>query len=161
MTDRTSSNEQRRPALIFEGGRTAAWILPAVLIAILVVATNTGSIDARSSLILCLSLACLSFWIASRRWRTEFDLRTRRLKVFRRFLGRWTKTIVDCPLDQCRALGRIEYETEGHPSYGVYVELADGTRHDVPLRNPTIQEAGRVAAQLTEATGISRLDTKF
>jgi hypothetical protein len=62
-------------------------------------------------------------------------------------------------LDRCRQLGRIEYETDG--SYGVYVELSDGTRHAIPLKDSSFEEAGRVASQLSDATGITRLDTKF
>lgn len=162
MTDHASSNEQLGPALTFERGRSAsAWILSAALIAIPIVAANAGSAEAKSSLIVCLLLAGMFLSVGSYKSITEFDLRTRRLKISRLFVGRRSKTIADCPLDQCRALGRIEYGTDDHPSYGVYVELADGTRHDVPLGKPTIQEAGRVASLLSEATGIPRLDTKF
>lgn len=108
-----------------------------------------------------LLLACMFFSIASQRTTVHIDLRARRLRIVRRYFGRWGKTIVDCPLDQCRAVGRIEYESDGHASYGVYVELASGRRHDIPVKEKTVQEAGRVAARLSDATGIPRLDTKF
>ncbi|WP_050627218.1 hypothetical protein [Bradyrhizobium viridifuturi] len=162
MTDHASSNEQLGTALTFERGRSAtAWILSAALIAIPTIAASVGSTEAKGSVIVCLLLACMFISIGYYKSITEFDLRTRRFKVSRRFVARRSKTIADCPLDQCRALGRIEYGTDDHPSYGVYVELADGTRHEVPLKKPTIQEAGRVASLLSEATGIPRLDTKF
>jgi hypothetical protein len=80
-------------------------------------------------------------------------------KIIQTSFGRWTATVVDCPLDRCRQLGRIEYETDG--SYGVYVELSDGTRHAIPLKDSSFEEAGRVASQLSDATGITRRDTKF
>jgi hypothetical protein len=73
--------------------------------------------------------------------------------------GRPDKLILDCPLDQCRAIGRIGYEIDGHASYGVYVELLSGRRHDIPVKEKTVQEAGRVAARLSDVTGIPRLDT--
>jgi hypothetical protein len=68
------------------------------------------------------------------------------------------KTIVDCSLDECSALGTFETETDNRPSYSVYVKLKDGTRHTIPLTDSTLNEAARVASQLSAATGISRLD---
>jgi hypothetical protein len=97
----------------------------------------------------------------SRQWTAEINLAARRFKIFRRSFGRWTKTVVDCPLDECNALGTIEYNTEGHISYGVYVELRHGTRHAIPLKESTFKEAARVASELSTATGIPRLDTIF
>jgi hypothetical protein len=70
---------------------------------------------------------------ASRRWTAEIDLTTRRFRVSRRSFGRWTNTTLDCPFDECSALGTFEYDTEGHLSYSVYVKLKDGTRHAIPL----------------------------
>lgn len=162
MAEVTSPNEQFKPILIFEKDRSpAVWILPASLIAVAIIAARSSSIEAQGSIILCLLVACMVFSIASQRTTVEVDLRTRRLRIFRRFFGRWAKMIVDCPLDQCRALGRIEYESDGHASYGVYVELLNGRRHGIPIKEKTVQEAGKVAAQLSAATGISRLDTKY
>jgi hypothetical protein len=95
---------------------------------------------------------------ASRRWTTEIDLTTRRIRVSRRSFGRWTNTTLDCPFDECSALGTFEYDTEGHLSYNVYVKLKDGTRHAIPLSDSTLSDAARVASQLSDATGIPRLD---
>jgi len=97
----------------------------------------------------------------TRRQTAEFDLAGRKLTISQSRFGRPNKLILDCPFDQCRTVGRIEYESDGHASYGVYVELLSGRRHDIPVRDKTVQEAGRVAARLSEATGIPRLDTKF
>lgn len=162
MAEVISPNERFKPVLVFERKRsTAIWLLPGGLVAVAIVAAGSGSTEANGSAILFLLLACMCFSNASQRTTVEIDLRARRLKIFRRFFGRWIKTIVDCPLDQCQALGRIEYETDGHAWYGVYVELRSGRRHDIPIEEKTVQEAGRVAAQLSDATGIPRLDTKF
>jgi hypothetical protein len=162
MDEVTSPNKRFKPVLLFESSRSAAiWLLPGGLVAVAIIAAGSSSTEAKSSVVLCVLLACMFFSIASQRTTVEIDLRARRLKIFRRFFGRWIKTIVDCPLDQCRALGRIEYETDGHASYGVYVELLSGRRHDIPIKEKTVQESGRVAARLSDATGIPRLDTKF
>lgn len=148
--------------LVFEKKRaTTIWFLPVVLAAGAIIAIGSNSIEAKGGVLLFVVLACMFIWIASQRTTVQIDLRARRLKIIRRFFGQWVKTILDCPLDQCRALGRIEYETNGHVSYGVYVELLSGSRHDIPIMKSTIQEAGRIAAQLSDATGIPRLDTKF
>ncbi|MGY4434716.1 hypothetical protein ACVWWO_007193 [Bradyrhizobium sp. F1.13.1] len=147
--------------LVFERKPSAIiWMIPAGLVGVAVVVASSGGAVAGGSVVLWLLLACMFFSIASQRTIVHIDLRARRLTILRRLFGRWGKTIVDCPLDQCRALGRIEYESDGHASYGVYVELLSGSRHDIPVREATIQEAGRVAARLAEATGIPRLDTK-
>jgi hypothetical protein len=108
-----------------------------------------------------LFFACILFQLATRQWIAEIDLTTRRLMIFRRSFGRWTKAIVDCSLDECIAVGTIEYETDGHYSYGAYVQLADGRRHAIPLTNSSFGEAARVVSQLSAATGIQRLDTRF
>ena len=103
--------------------------------------------------------ACILFAAVSRDWIAEIDLAARRLRISRRFLGRRTKTIVDCPFEECHALGTFEYESDGPPySYSVYLELTDGTRHTIPLTDSTLNEATRLACQLSAATGISRLD---
>ena len=108
--------------------------------------------------IACILLAIVFALAASRRWIAEIDLRTKTIRLSKRAFGRWTR-VVDRPFDQCRRLGRIEYETDG--SYGVYIELTDGTLHAIPLKDSSFEEAGRVASQLSDATGITRLDTKF
>jgi hypothetical protein len=162
MTEVTSPNQRFEPVLVFEGKRSAVIrIIPAGLVAAAVIAVSSSSTEARSSSVLWLLLAFMFVSIASRRTIVHIDLHARRLKIVRRILGRWGETIVDCPFDQCRAFGRIEYETEGHASYGVYVELLSGRRHDIPISDRSIQEAGRVAAELSDATGIPRLDTRF
>ncbi|MDN4988024.1 hypothetical protein KUL72_28105 [Bradyrhizobium arachidis] len=148
--------------LVFDRKRSPAiWMISAGSVALAVVAAISGSDVAGFSVVLWLLLACMFFSISSQRTTVHVDLDARRLRITRRYFGRWGKTIVDGPFDQCRAVGRIEYETDGHASYGVYVELLGGRRHDIPIKEKTVQEAGRVAARLSEATGIPRLDTKF
>jgi hypothetical protein len=162
----TSPARQSTSVLVFESGQAAGrWIVPigAVALAAVVVANSAAwSMPGSSGVVVaCLLIASMFSIIASRRWIAEFDLRARTLRISRRSFGRWTKTSVHCSFDQCRRFGRIEYDTGGHLSYGVYVELTDGTRHAIPLRNSTLQEAGRVASQICDLTAIPRLDTRF
>lgn len=110
------------------------------------------------SVIVLLFFAILFLLAVTRRRIVEFDLVDRKLTITQSWFGPPNKLILDCPLDQCRALGRIGYETDGHASYGVYVELLSGRRYDIPVNEKTIQEAGRVAARLSDASGIPRLD---
>jgi hypothetical protein len=137
------------------GFSAAAFASFIVALAIATLATGENTARALAGLVI---FACILFAAVTRRWIAEIDLEARRLKVSRRVLGRWTRTIVDCPLDECRALGTFEYETDGPPSYNVYVELRDGTRHTIPLTDSTLNEAARLASQLSAATGIPRLD---
>ena len=97
---------------------------------------------------------------ASRQWIAEIDLRARTLRISRCFFGRWRKTKVYCSFDECRHIGRIEYESEGHFTYGVYVELKDGTRHAFPVQDTTFPEAERVAARISELLELPKLDTR-
>jgi len=168
MMESKSPSGQSALVLVFENGRPpGVWIVPigavAVALAAIVMADSAAWSRPASGgvVIACLLLALMFSLIASRRWIAEIDLKARTLRISRRSFGRWTKTSVHCSLDQCHRLGRIEYETDGHLSYGVYVELTDGTRHAIPLKDSTLQEAGRVASQLSDLTEIPRLDTKF
>jgi hypothetical protein len=109
----------------------------------------------------CFLMAAILILTTLRRWTAEIDLRTRTLKISRRSFGLWTKTTLQCSLDQCRQLGTIGYDTDGYLSYGVYVELTDGTRHAIPTRDSTFHEAGRVAARMSNFTKIPRLDIQY
>ena len=144
------------------------WLL--ALGAILVIAiyvsaasTSNASLLPRDAgtFVLLLFFGCILFRLATRQWIAEVDLATRRLKISRLSFGRWRKAIVDCRFDECSKLGTIEYDTDGHISYGVYVELKRGTRHAIPLQSSKFNEATKVAAKLMAATGIPRLDTKL
>jgi hypothetical protein len=164
--ENTSPAGQSASVLVFENGRAAGvWIVPIGAVAFAaVVMTNSAAWSTPESsgvVVACLLIASLFSIVASSRRIAEIDLRARTLRVSRRSFGRWTKASVHCSLDQCRRLGRIEYETDGHLSYGVYVELTDGTRHAIPLRDSTFQEAGRVASQISDLTAIPRLDARF
>ena len=166
MIESASPAGQSASVLVFENGQAARmWIVPigAVALASVVIAdTAAWSRPGTSAVVIaCILIAFMFSLIASRRWIAEIDLRARTLTISRRSFGRWTKTSVHCALDQCHRLGRIEYETDGHLSYGVYVELTDGTRHAIPLKDSTLQEAGRVASQLSDLTKIPRLDARF
>jgi len=161
-----SPSGQSALVLVFENGRPAGvWIVPigavAIVLAAMVMAHSAAwSIPASGGgVIACLLLAFMFSLIASRRWIAEIDLKARTLRISRRSFGRWTKTSV--PSTNAIRLGRIEYETDGYLSYGVYVELTDGTRHAIPPKDSTLQEAGRVASQLSDLTEIPRPDTRF
>jgi hypothetical protein len=99
------------------------------------------------------------FVIGSHQWITEIDTATRRLKTSRRSFGRWTKDIIDCSFDECSTLGTIKYNNAEDAGYGLYVQLKNGKRHRIPLKNSSFQKVTRIASQLSAATGISRLDT--
>jgi hypothetical protein len=46
-------------------------------------------------------------------WTAEIDPVMRRLRLFKRWFGRWTKTVVDCSLDDCVSMGKVEYDKIG------------------------------------------------
>jgi hypothetical protein len=156
--------------LTFTSGKPGfgAVVFAGVIVAMAIAIFATGSLarvappeNPAGTVVAIMVFACILFVTVTRRWIAEIDLGTRRLKISRRFFGRWTKTIVDCPLDECNVFGTIAYNTDGHISYGVYVQLKHGTRHAIPLKDSTFSEAAKVASQLSSATGIPRLDTKF
>jgi hypothetical protein len=99
--------------------------------------------------------------ILRRHWITEVDTGARRLKIARRWLGLKPKTIVDCSLDECVAVGTIEYRSEDAVSYGIYVEMKTGRRHGIPHTDYSHNAAARVATELSAATGLPRRDTTF
>ena len=108
-----------------------------------------------------LLFACIFYHLVTRQWIAEIDLTARRLRISRRSFGRWTRTIVDCSLAECIGFGTTECITDGHISWGAYVELKNGGRHAIPLAGSSFAEAARVASKLSAATGIPRLDTRF
>jgi hypothetical protein len=120
------------------------------------VATPGG---AAGTVVALIFFACILFQVVTRQWIAEIDLAARRLKISRQFLGHWKKTVVACPFEEICGLGTIEYNNDGHASYGVYMQLKDGTQHAVPLSNSTFGEAARVASELSVAIGIPRVDT--
>jgi len=143
-------------------GSAAFFCIMIVAIAFVANSSNSWSMPTNAGAVLgCLIIACIVGLSASRQRTAEIDMAARRLKISRRSFGRWTKTIVDCPLDECNVFGTIEYDTDGDISYGAYVQLKDGARHAIPLKDSTFNEAARVASQLSTATAIPRLDTKF
>jgi hypothetical protein len=168
MVEGNSDIQRSRQNLVFTSGRsgfaTAAAIGMIVVIGIFTFTTEGSSISlpARGGFVFALLvLTSIGLAVASREWIAQLNMTARRLKISRRTLGRWTKTVVECPLDECNAFGTIEYNTDGHTSYGVYVELKQGARHAIPLKESNFKEAARVAEQLSTATGIPRLDTRF
>lgn len=111
--------------------------------------------------IVLLFFSGIAFHLATRQWIAEIDLTARWIRITRRSFGRWTKAVVDCPLNECTAFGTIEYNTDGHITYGTYVEMKNGRRHAIPLTGSSFAEAAKVASKLSAATGIPRLDTIF
>jgi hypothetical protein len=155
--------------LVFERGGDHGGVIPIAFVGVVCLTIILIGVSAAQSMpgnggfvVGCLLVVFMAFSIASRQFIVEFDLRARTLKITRRSFGRWTKTIVHCPFDECHRLGRIVYTgAEGELSYGVYVELSDGTRHAVPLKRSTLLETGLVASELSNATGIQRQDTSY
>ena len=163
MSESASPGGQSGSVLRFETSQSPIkWIVPIGAFAIaglaLAFAPDSPASTSGGAAIACILLAIVFALAASRRWIAEIDLRTKTIRLSKLAFGRWTR-VVDRPFDQCRRLGRIEYEADG--SYGVYIELSDRTLHAIPLKDSSFEEAGRVASQLSDATGITRLDTKF
>jgi hypothetical protein len=94
-------------------------------------------------------------------WIAEIDPGMRRLRLLRRWFGRWTRTVIDCSLDDCVSLGTVEYNTDGHVSYGTYFKLGDGSWHAIPVKGPSFEDALQVVKQVSAATNIPRLDIKY
>jgi hypothetical protein len=170
MVEGNSGIERSDQTLIFTTGKPGfgAAAFAGLIVAMAIATFTSGDLgtvatpgNTAGTVVAFIFFACVLFAAVTRRWIAEIDLGARRLRISRRSFGRWTKTIVDRSLKECSALGTIEYSTEGEPSYGVYIELMDGTRHAIPLKNSTFKEAAKVASQLSTATGIPRLDTKF
>jgi hypothetical protein len=172
MAEDSPHIERSPDKLVFASGEPifnsmgSFWLLALAAILVIAIYASAASTSNASFLpkeastfVLMLFFGYVLFRLAFRQWIAEIDLVTRRLKISQLSFGRWRKAIVDCPFDECSKLGRIEYNTDGHLSYGVYVELRRGTRHAIPLRSSKFSEATRVASELTAATGIPRLDT--
>jgi hypothetical protein len=167
MVQRNPGTERYGQTLIFSSGQpefgAAAFFCTVIFtVAFVTDSSNTWSAPANAGVVVVfLFLAFIVGVSMLRQWTAEIDVAARRLKISRLSFGRWTRTIVDCPLDDCDAFGTIEYNTEGKISYGAYVRLKSGRQHAIPLKDSTFREAARVASQLSAATGIPRLDTRF
>jgi hypothetical protein len=153
---RTDENHHGSGALLTS--YVGTMILTTIVIITLVVSPGMSASASVAIAFLFSVVAFAIFQGMSRRWSAEIDLVARKVRISRRSFGRWVKTTVDCPFDECSAVGTFEYDTDGHLSYSVYVKLNDGTRHAIPMVGSTLTEATRVASQLAAATGIPRLD---
>ena len=94
-------------------------------------------------------------------WAAEIDPDMRTLRLSRRWFGRWSKTVVDCSLDDCVAVGTVEYDNDGHISYGTYFKLRSGDWHAIPFKGRSFEEALKVVKEVSAATRIPRLDIKY
>jgi hypothetical protein len=94
-------------------------------------------------------------------WTAEIDPATRRLQLSRMWFGRWTRTVVDCSLDDCVSVGTVEYDNDGHITYGTYFKLRNGNWHAIPIRGHSFEEALKVVKEVSAATRIPRLDIKY
>jgi hypothetical protein len=94
-------------------------------------------------------------------WIVEIDPVMKRLRLLRQRFGRWTKTMIDCSLDECVSVGTVEYSAEGHLTYGTYFKLKDGSWHAIPVRGNSFAKALEVVKQVSSATGIPRVDVKY
>jgi len=69
--------------------------------------------------------------------------------------------VIDCSLDDCIAVGTVEYNTDGHITYGTYFKLRDGSWHAIPVQGHSFEEALAVVKDVSAATEIPRLDIKY
>jgi len=132
-----------------------------VFTAIVAIAGRSSALETTGIFIGFLFSFSIIFIVGSHRRTTEIDTATRRLRISRQSFGRWRKTIGDCPLDECIALGTMEYDGAEGVVYGLYVQLKSGKRHGISSMDTTFKAAARIASRLSEATGIPRLDTKY
>lgn len=170
MVEGISDSKRPDQTLRFVSGRHGfGWVFGAAVIGAVAIGTladgSSGTVATPGStagaVVGLVFLASILFLSVTRRWTAEIDLAARKLEISRQFFGRWKKAIVACPLDELCGLGTIEYNADGHASYGVYVQLRDGKRHAIPLKNSTFGEAARVASELSVALGIPRVDTVY
>ncbi|MGJ4951600.1 hypothetical protein [Bradyrhizobium sp. HKCCYLS20291] len=91
----------------------------------------------------------------------EIDLAARRVRLLRTSFWGWTKTIVDCSLDDCVALGTVEYSADGPPWYGTYFKLRNGSWYAIPTTDVSFKTASAVVREVSAATGIPRLDIRY
>jgi hypothetical protein len=103
--------------------------------------------------------ACILLASSVRRSIVEFDLATRRLSLTREFLNLWSRTIVDRPFNECRALGIIMYNANGRVSCSAYFQLIDSQRHAIPRHKMTYTAATWFVRKLSAATGIPLEET--
>jgi hypothetical protein len=95
----------------------------------------------------------------SLRWTIDIDAVAKRLRIERALLGYWRKAIADWSFDECKALGvRKSRNVEGPYTYSIYVQLRGGEQYAISVAGSAQQEAERIADELTNATGIPRLD---
>ena len=69
--------------------------------------------------------------------------------------------MVDCSLDDCVALGTVEYNTDGWISYGTYFKLSTGSWYAFPSQGHSFEDALKVVKEVAAATGIPRVDIKY
>src|SRR5258708_14795891 len=102
------------------------FVLAGFIALLTIVTITTGNLrtvappgNAAGLVVVFIFFASILFLTITRQWTAEIDLDTRRLRIFRVFFGRWWLATVNCSLDECTALGTIEYDNDGHFSYGV------------------------------------------
>jgi hypothetical protein len=120
--------------------------------------------DPLSWLILLGLVGSVPLFVFPRRWTVEIDPLAQRLTILRYFMLRWTTTILwttvveHCAFDECSVVGTVPNNPDDPGSYGVYLDFKRGGRHVIPVGGP-VNEASRLAAELSAATGIPRRDT--
>src|SRR5450631_2580999 len=107
MLEFSSATARPGQTLVFSSGRPrffVAGVVIAFFAAVMVLAPRSSNSSPPSSGAVVAFLFFAGIFLAglSRRWTAEIDLSNRTLEISRRLLGRWTTTIVNCPLDQWR-----------------------------------------------------------
>ena len=119
--------------------------------------------DPLSWLLLFGLVGWIPFFIFPRRWTVEIDPTAQRLTILRYLMLRWTTmtlwtTVVEnCAFDECSVVGTVPNNPDDPTSYGVYLDFKLGGRHVVPVGG-SVNEASRLSAELSAATGIPRRD---
>ena len=114
-------------------------------------ATSGGT---AAEVVFLLVVGCILLASSARQSILEIDLATCRLRLTRRFLALPTRTIVDRPFEECRALGTILYNTNGRFTWTAFFQMENSQRHAIPLPKMTFTETKAFVRELSAATGI-------
>ncbi|WP_375776480.1 hypothetical protein ACE103_33305 [Bradyrhizobium sp. ma5] len=148
------------------GLRWGLWTIAVAISALAVIIRKTidPSADQARTFAILILLGCIVVLGVVRRWTVRIDPHDRRMTIVRSLALRWTgvvlrtEVIEHCSFDECSEVGILTYtDTVGQWSWSrtdVIVDFKRGGRHRIPVQSWSLDEASRLAAELSAATGI-------
>ena len=88
-------------------------------------------------------------------WSIEFDNASQQLRIKTRYLGFLTRTLLECSVRECVAIGaheQLDAETGKYSSLSIL--FYDGSRRDLWLGDKSRDGVIKIASQVSQATGI-------